>query len=86
MLELRELDLQLAFGALRALREDVEDQADAIDDAALERALEVALLRAGQRVIEDDEVGVGRGAPRGDFVDLAAAGEQRRIGPRRAAR
>ena len=29
----------------------------AIDDAAFERALEVALLRAGQRMVEDDEVG-----------------------------
>ena len=61
--ELRELDLQLAFGAARALREDVEDEARAVDDAAFERLLEVALLHAGQRVVEDDEVGVGL-APR----------------------
>ena len=45
VLELRELDLQLALGAARALREDVEDQAHAVDDAAFERPLEVALLR-----------------------------------------
>ena len=34
-LQLRELDLQLAFVRDRALREDVEDQAGAVDDAAL---------------------------------------------------
>ncbi len=39
-------------------------------------ALEIALLRAGQRMVEDNEIGIGRDAPRGDFVDLAAAGEQ----------
>ena len=36
VLELRELDLQLAFVAARALREDVEDQAGAVEHAALE--------------------------------------------------
>ena len=58
---------------------------DAVDDAALERALEVALLRARQRVVEDDEVGVGLDAARGDLVDLAAAGEERGVGRARAA-
>ena len=43
-LQLREFDLQLAFVAARALREDVEDQAGAVDHAALERLLEVAFL------------------------------------------
>src|SRR6185437_556886 len=81
MLQLRELDLKLAFGALRALRKNIEDQADAVDDAALQRTLEVALLRARQRVVEDDEVGVGRRAPRADFFDLAATGEECRVGP-----
>ncbi len=48
VLDLRELDLELALGASRAQREDVEDEARPVDDAALERALEVALLRTGQ--------------------------------------
>ncbi len=46
MVQLREFDLQLALGAACALREDVEDQAHAIDDAAFERLLEIALLHA----------------------------------------
>ncbi len=81
VLELRQLDLELALRAVRALREDVEDQAGAVDDAAFERALEVALLRPGQRVIEDDEVGAGRAAQRAAISPtLPRAGEQRRIG------
>ena len=35
VLELRELDLELAFGAARVLGEDVEDQLRAVDDARL---------------------------------------------------
>ena len=38
VLQLRELDLQLAFARARAPREDVEDQLRAIDDLPVERA------------------------------------------------
>ncbi len=48
VLELRQLDLQLAFGAARALRKDVQDQAGAVDHAALQRTLQVALLDRAQ--------------------------------------
>src|SRR5213080_4755135 len=58
VLELRKLHLQLAFCAVRSLGEDVEDQAGSIDDAAIQRALQIALLRAGQRVVEDNKVGI----------------------------
>src|SRR4029453_11632424 len=81
MFELGELDLDLSLGALGALREDVEDQADAVDDAAIERTLEVALLRARQGMIENHQVGAGLGAAYRDLRNLAAAGEQRRVGP-----
>jgi hypothetical protein len=47
VLELRELDLELSFRAACALGKDVEDEAHAVDDAAAERALEIALLDAG---------------------------------------
>ena len=80
MFDLGELDLQFAFCALRAQREDVEDERRAVDDAAVECALEIALLGAGQRMIEDDEIGVGLGAPRADFLDFALARKKRRIG------
>ena len=41
VLELRELDLELALGADGVLGEDVEDQLRPVDDARLERVLEV---------------------------------------------
>jgi hypothetical protein len=77
--ELRELDLKLAFAAARALREDIENEARAIDDAALERVLEVALLHARQRMVEDHEIGCRLAALRGDVLDLALAGERRSV-------
>jgi hypothetical protein len=42
MLELRELDLQLAFARAGSLRENVENQRRAVEDLALERLLQVA--------------------------------------------
>ena len=81
VIHLRELDLQLAFGAARAKREDVEDEGGAINDSAIERFLEIALLRPGQRVPENHDVGTGLDAPRGDLLDLALAREERGVGP-----
>ena len=80
MLELGELDLQLAFMAARALREDVEDQRSAVDHHALQLALEVALLARRQGVIEDHDVGAVRTQGFADLLDLAAAGEELGIG------
>jgi hypothetical protein len=45
--------LQLAFERVRALREDVENQLTAIDDADLELALEIACLSWAERVVKD---------------------------------
>ena len=56
MLQLRELDLQLAFAAAGALREDVDDQFGAIRDADLPVPLQVALLDGADRVVEDDQL------------------------------
>ena len=42
--ELRQLDLELAFETARALRKDVEDEAVAIQHAALDKLLEIAFL------------------------------------------
>ena len=58
VLELRELDFELAFVAARALREDVEDQSRAIEHAALDELFEIAFLRGRQRMIEQHHVGV----------------------------
>ena len=57
VLELRELDLELPLGAPRVLREDVEDQLGAVDDAGLERVLEGALLRRAELVVDEEHLG-----------------------------
>jgi hypothetical protein len=80
MLELRELDLQLAFGALRAQREDVEDQRHAVDRRGTRAPLEIAFLRAGQRMVEDDEVGAVSRHSRAISSTLPEPAIERRIG------
>jgi hypothetical protein len=45
VLELRELDLQLAFAGARAPREDIENELRAVDHPPIERRFEVAQLR-----------------------------------------
>ena len=60
VLELGELDLHLALGAVGVVGEDVEDHRGAVDHRQLERRLEVALLARRQLVVAGDQVGVGR--------------------------
>ena len=79
--QLRQFDLQLAFVALRTLGEDVQDQPGAVDHAALQRALQVALLGGRQRVVDQDEVGPGRVRGGLDLLELAAADQRGGIGP-----
>src|SRR5438876_475232 len=80
VLEPGQLDLQLAFGGLRALREDLEDQLGAVHDAALQLALEVALLGRRQLVVEHHVHGIELGGRARDLSDLADAGVELRIG------
>jgi hypothetical protein len=80
VLQLRELDLQLAFEAASALREYVEDEPAAVEHAAAEFLLEVALLTRGERVVHDDEVGPDLDDPRTKLLDLARPEEESRLG------
>jgi hypothetical protein len=80
VLELRELYLELAFMAAGALREDVEDQPRAIEHAAFDEFFEVAFLRGGQRVVEQHHVGIVFNRGGADFIRLATAYEESRIG------
>jgi len=81
VLQLRELDLQLAFVRARALREDVEDEARAIDDAALGELLEIALLNRRERAIDEDQVRIERLSLLGELLGLAGTYEITRIRP-----
>ena len=56
VLELRQLDLQLAVGRLRPLREDVEDQLGAVEDLEGGGLGDVDGLGRRQVGVEDDEV------------------------------
>src|SRR5256886_12641741 len=73
--QLRELDFELAFEAAGALREDIEDQAVAVEHPPLGELLEVAFLARGECVIHEDEVrlmGLGDAA---QLLGLATAEE-----------
>src|SRR5690606_4517111 len=82
VLQPRELDLQLAFGRARALREDLEDELRAVEDpaAAAERLLDVARLGGGELVVEHDEGRVQVLGRRADLGELAGAGVEARVG------
>ena len=58
VLELRELDLELALGGVRVGGEDVEDDRGAVDHRDPERGLEVALLARRELVVARDQVRV----------------------------
>ena len=58
VLELGELDLELALRAVRVAGEDVEDDRRAVDDRHAQLALEVALLARRELVVAGDEVRV----------------------------
>ena len=59
VLELRQLDLELALGGDGVLGEDVEDQLRAVDDARLQGVLEPPLLRRRELVVDDEHLGAG---------------------------
>ncbi len=80
VLQARELDLQLAFVALGARAEDLENQHRAIGDRDSEMALEVALLRRRQGLVEQHGLGLVHRDQLLQLVGLAGADEERRVG------
>jgi hypothetical protein len=80
MLELRDLDLQLALAALGALGEDLQNEKFAVEHGNVQRPLQVALLRGAQRHVEDRGAGAAAGDERRQFLDLAAAQKEGSIG------
>ena len=55
--QLRQLHLQLAFPGLRVFRENVEDELGAVNHPGVDQLFDVALLRGGEVVIEQQKVG-----------------------------
>ena len=81
VLELRELDLELALGRAGVVGEDVEDDRRAVDHRHAELLLEVALLARQQLVVDRDQVGVGLLHRLLQLGELAAAEVAVRVGP-----
>jgi hypothetical protein len=59
VLELRQLDLELALRADGVLGEDVEDQLRAVDHARLKRILELPLLHGCELVVDQEDIRAG---------------------------
>ena len=73
VLELRQLDLELALGAPGVLGEDVEDELRAVDDTGRQRVLERALLRRVELVVDEQHLRVGLLVLRLQLLELALA-------------
>ena len=80
MPELRQLDLQLALEAARALRKNIQDQAGAIQHAAIEFAFEIAFLAWAEFSAGDDQFGIVSRNTLAQLVHFAAADEVACVG------
>ena len=76
MLQLRQLDLKLAFSRARALGENIQDQRGPIQNLATENFFQVPALGGRQFVIKDDRIDVRLLAMLGEFLRLAGANER----------
>ena len=85
VLELRELDLELALGAPRVLGEDVEDQLRPVDDAGREGVLERSLLRRLQLAVHEQHLRLRLLVGVLQLLELPLADVRARIRARRAA-
>ncbi len=83
VLELCQLDLELAFGARRVLGEDVQDELRTVDHAQLELVLQTALLARIEVVVDDERLGVRAGDRllQLDELPLSHVGARIRRGP-----
>jgi len=81
VVELRELDLELALGADGMLGEDVEDQLRAVDDPRRKLVLERALLHRAELVVDEQDVRLRGRIRLLQLGELALADVGARIGP-----
>ena len=73
IVEMGELDLEPALRGRRALAENLEDQAGAVDHLGLGPVLEILLLDRGDRGVDDQQLGLRPADRVGDLLDLARA-------------
>ena len=79
-MQARQLDLQFALVAAGTLGKDLEDQQRAVIDRQTDVALQVALLRRAQSLVKQHLFGAVHERQFLDFIGLAAAHKQGRIG------
>ncbi len=73
MLELRQLNLQLAFMGTRALGEDIENETGAIDYPALGQLLQIAFLDRRQGLVDKDQIRAQSALAFSELLGLTAA-------------
>ena len=76
MLQLRQLDLQLAFTGPGPLSENIQNQRRAIQNLAIEDLLQIAALRRRKFVVENDRIDIRPAAMQRKLVRLAFANER----------
>jgi hypothetical protein len=79
IIKLRQLDLELAFAAPRMARKNVENQLGAVNNAAVEAPLEIALLYGREIAVENDQGDLVGLSFRANLVQFSAAHESRRV-------
>ena len=79
IVKLRQLHLQLAFTGASVFGKNVEDELSAIDHANVDHPLDVALLRGGEIVVEEQKIGGNRSGGARDLFQFAAADQSGRV-------
>jgi len=82
IIQLRQLDLQLAFAGSRAPREDVENQLGPIENLHVQSFLQITLLRGSKLLIEHDHRRIVKVHLRLELVDFTGTDQGGRIGAR----
>ena len=80
MLELRQLDLELAFASAGPLGKDVEDQRGAVQNFAVKDFFKVSALGGSEFVVKDNRVDIRLAAMMREIIGLALADESARAG------
>ena len=75
-----EFDLESTLCGRRALTEDLEDQAGAVDNLGFGCPFKIALLDRSQRCVDNDKFGVVHPGGAGNLIDLTRPEKSRRLG------
>src|SRR3954471_5188084 len=77
--QLRQFDLQLSFAGSSVLGEDVEDELRAVDHSDIDYFFDIALLRGGEVVVKQNQIGRHGGYRCCNLRQLPASDQRRRV-------